>query len=272
MIRNNVVYANASVGIHLTGFTTPSRPRSSTTRSTSRRGTRSASRTTTTTPTSATTSFGPKAATTSPSTPAASRASRATTTTSIPRRRANWASGRAATFGRLVDWSYELGLDAHSFSADPQFVNPAGPDGILGYGVAGDGGLDDNFHVPASSPAVDRGNPAEYNFQEPPPNGDRIDLGAYGNTPGAAPSPGQLVQVPSPSGLEKLQDGQQVEITWRTAGLTLQRPVALIDAGSNTAVDNWGSDSLQILSGQLGFTPTPITQAIDTSGVAHPCR
>src|SRR6185369_8883921 len=37
------------------------------------------------------------------------------------------------TFDRLVDWSYELGIDAHSISADPKFANPPGPDGILGY-------------------------------------------------------------------------------------------------------------------------------------------
>ena len=36
-------------------------------------------------------------------------------------------------FHRLLDWSYELGLDRHSQSVDPQFVNPAGPDGVLGY-------------------------------------------------------------------------------------------------------------------------------------------
>ena len=36
-------------------------------------------------------------------------------------------------FNRLIDWSYELGLDRHSQSVDPQFVNPAGPDGVLGY-------------------------------------------------------------------------------------------------------------------------------------------
>ncbi len=36
-------------------------------------------------------------------------------------------------FSRLVDWSYELGLDRHSQSTNPQFVNATGPDGILGY-------------------------------------------------------------------------------------------------------------------------------------------
>ena len=61
---------------------------------------------------------------------AAKPASKATTTISTPRSKATSASGKA---GRSTAWSYELGLDAHSISADPKFVNPAGPDGILGY-------------------------------------------------------------------------------------------------------------------------------------------
>src|SRR5689334_16827837 len=36
-------------------------------------------------------------------------------------------------FGTLADWRYELGFDAHSLYGDPQFVSPAGPDGLLGY-------------------------------------------------------------------------------------------------------------------------------------------
>ncbi len=36
-------------------------------------------------------------------------------------------------FTTLADWRYELGFDWHSLYANPQFVSPAGPDGILGY-------------------------------------------------------------------------------------------------------------------------------------------
>ncbi|HEV8606351.1 MAG TPA: right-handed parallel beta-helix repeat-containing protein [Tepidisphaeraceae bacterium] len=39
----------------------------------------------------------------------------------------------------LADWRYELGLDAHSLSTDPQFVSPSGTDGIQG--LADFGGL-----------------------------------------------------------------------------------------------------------------------------------
>ena len=36
-------------------------------------------------------------------------------------------------FTALDDWFYELGLDAHSLDVDPKFINPAGPDGLLGF-------------------------------------------------------------------------------------------------------------------------------------------
>ncbi len=136
--------------------------------------------------------------------------------------------------------------------------------------VLGDTGLDDDFHLPAASPSVDRGNPADFSYAEPAPNGDRVDQGAYGNTPQAASSPSQLVQVLSPSGLEKLQVGQQVPILWRSAGLTPERPVALIDAGSSVPVENWAADTIRTFSHFPNYTPVPITQAINLSGVAHP--
>ena len=39
-------------------------------------------------------------------------------------------------FTSLSDWFYELGFDAHSLSADPQFIDPDGPDGLLGFSDA----------------------------------------------------------------------------------------------------------------------------------------
>jgi len=36
-------------------------------------------------------------------------------------------------FTDLADWFYELGFDQHSMIGDPQFVDPAGPDGIMGF-------------------------------------------------------------------------------------------------------------------------------------------
>jgi len=66
--------------------------------------------------------------------------------------------------------------------------------------VAGDGAADDNFRLQPGSPGVDRGEPHDYYFREPFPNGERIDVGAYGNTPQATASPAQMVQIVSPNG------------------------------------------------------------------------
>ena len=149
-------------------------------------------------------------------------------------------------FTSRVDWFYELGFDGHSQTADPLFVNPAGADGILGYSGGADHGQDDDFHLQSRSPAIDAGNPADSFFNEPTPNGDRINLGNYGNTAEATTSPAQSVQVLSPNGLEKFEVGQQVLIQWRSAGLTPSRPVALINAGG-PAVQNWLANSYQTI-------------------------
>ena len=47
-------------------------------------------------------------------------------------------SGKLALWGSRefttrVDWFYELGQDGHSQTTAPQFINPAGPDGVLGF-------------------------------------------------------------------------------------------------------------------------------------------
>ena len=313
------------------------------------------------------------------------------------------------SFADLADWYYELGLDPHSLTSDPQFVNPAGPDGVLGYSAApvgspqiidsssasgfstsgswttnsgagyegsyltapagdgsttaswtfsgltpgdtyqvavtwpgndypqgafdapftvldgnrpigfqqineestptsltsngtafqllgsfqitgttltvvlsneasgivqadavwlqqivGDHGADDNFHILPNSPAVDAGDPSSPFLEEPVPNGGRVDMGAFGNTSQANLSPPQLVQVLSPTtGLEKYQVGQQVTITWQTDGLTLERPVALIDTGGGP-VDNFSQD-LYRTDGGTGTVTT--TNPIDVSGM-----
>ena len=85
--------------------------------------------------------------------------------------------------------------------------------------VVGNGGADDDFHVAPGSPTIDAGNPASPVGQEPLPNGGRINLGSDGGTPQATPSQPQLLQVLSPRPLDKLQVGQQENITWQTGGL-----------------------------------------------------
>jgi hypothetical protein len=106
-------------------------------------------------------------------------------------------------FTSREDWFYEVGQDQHSLTANPRFVDASAED----------------FRLRGDSPALDRGDPISLYDNEPAPNGGRIDIGAYGNTADATASPTQLVQVLSPSGLEKIEHGQQVSLRWHSAGL-----------------------------------------------------
>jgi len=80
---------------------------------------------------------------------------------------------------------------------NPLFVDPDGSDNVLG----GDNWLDDDFHLKSTggsyhfgqwlfddedSPCVDAGNPTDDYSLEPEDNGDRINMGCYGNTPEAS--------------------------------------------------------------------------------------
>jgi len=60
----------------------------------------------------------------------------------------------------LSDWQTASGQDVHSSAADPLFIDVDGADNVLGYNTAGagyNGGLDDNFYLGKSSPAIDAG-------------------------------------------------------------------------------------------------------------------
>ncbi len=65
-----------------------------------------------------------------------------------------------ADFAGLADWAYELGLDTHSQSTDPRFVDPAGSDGVLGYqdgaGLLFEGFNNRDLSGPPAVTAVDR--------------------------------------------------------------------------------------------------------------------
>ena len=91
------------------------------------------------------------------------------------------------------DWQINSRLDPHSLDEDPLFVDPAGADGIIG----GDHGEDDDFHPRSTeesyyfggwqadgddSPCLNLGNPDNPYYYETAPNGNRVNMGAYGNT------------------------------------------------------------------------------------------
>ena len=74
----------------------------------------------------------------------------------------------------MAPWTAASGQDADSLFANPDFVDPNGADGILGYTPAAggyDGGKDDNFYLLANSPAIGNGT----NTDAPPTDitGDR---------------------------------------------------------------------------------------------------
>ncbi len=115
-----------------------------------------------------------------------------------------------------------------------------------------DGGVatDDDFHLQATSPGIDRGDPVTIYIEEPLPNGSRINVGAYGTTAEATQSAAEMVQVLSPNGLEKLEIGDNVAIDWRIAGLLQEEVALLLNVGSSDAVSdpllgNWLANQYQ---------------------------
>lgn len=90
-----------------------------------------------------------------------------------------WIGSDNGFWEHLVYWQRESGQDANSLSHEPLFVDEAGDDYRL---------QSVNEGAPDHSPAIDAGNPLSLFGNEPLPNGNRINLGAYGNTEVAAES------------------------------------------------------------------------------------
>jgi parallel beta-helix repeat protein len=70
----------------------------------------------------------------------------------------------------LAQWQAVSGMDANSISADPLFRDH----------------LVSDYHLSSASPAINAGDPAADYAREPQPNGNRINMGAYGGTSEAA--------------------------------------------------------------------------------------
>ncbi len=134
--------------------------------------------------------------------------------------------------------------------------------------IVGDAGADDNFHVRASSPTIDAGDPDSPAYNEPLPNGGRINLGFDGNTPQATTSPAQLFQVLAPNGLEKYVQGQQVDLQWRSDGLADLQNVLDINTGNAPAIGDFQANTDQL--GGYNFYDSSFTNPVDLSGVANP--
>lgn len=134
----------------------------------------------------------------------------------------------------------------------------------------GDYGTDDSFVLSATSPAIDSGHPDDLYFYESMPNGGRVNIGAGGNTPAAQTSPLQNLQVLSPNGLEKYEQGQGVTISVRSNGLRTQQPTVLLN-GASSALGPWSAGTAFQKSGSVSFANNEFaTATIDRSGVSDP--
>jgi hypothetical protein len=93
-----------------------------------------------------------------------------------------WAGHNNGIRATLTDWQ-NTGTDLHSISEDPQFVQVLNEDYHLQsregcYFEATSSWITNSVH----SPCIDIGDPDTAYINEPAPNGNRVNLGAFGNT------------------------------------------------------------------------------------------
>lgn len=84
-----------------------------------------------------------------------------------------------------------------NLDVDPDFVAPGHWEHALNPGMAVSPShtyaiwIDGDYHVNATSPCIDAGDPSATYDLEFDPNGERVNLGVYGNTPDATVTPGE---------------------------------------------------------------------------------
>ncbi len=83
---------------------------------------------------------------------------------------------------------YNVSPGSNDIQKNPLFINSANND----------------YHLQSSSPCIDAGDPSSNYSNEPQPNGNRINIGRYGNTSEATRSPGST-PTPSPTPIKKYQ-------------------------------------------------------------------
>ena len=180
----------------------------------------------------------------------------------------------------MLEWRKATGYDTHSFSADPLFVNPAGPDGVVG----GTNGLDDNFHLASTagsfkglpftalttagftadvshSPCIDAGLPASAIGSEQVPNGARINLGAFGGTADASLATGVLGVELGLVGNNSVLRGT-VPVCWWTHGPWQSNDTVRLEYSSNGGA-GWagipGAAALPFANGVFAWNTSTLT-------------
>ena len=97
----------------------------------------------------------------------------------------------SATIPSLSAWTLATGCDSNSLSDNPGFVDPTAGDfheknaNAMGRYLRGYGWTNDV----ETSVLIDAGDPASDYINEPEPNGSRINIGLYGNTPESSKKP-----------------------------------------------------------------------------------
>ena len=132
------------------------------------------------------------------------------------------------------------GVDGAEVIADAAFVQEVGINE----------GADDDFHLVASSPAIDAGNPASPFTTEPAPNGGRVNQGYDGDTPAAQTGGStQTLFVTNPAQYGKYEVGQLVPIDIAGDDLGQSQAVLLMAAGGGPIVNategNWQAGAFQ---------------------------
>lgn len=136
--------------------------------------------------------------------------------------------GQRRRFQRLINWQRDSGEDLYSTHANPRFANVAlgdfHPQSPFGRYVSGSGYTTNG--ADAYSPLLDLGDPALPFGLETSPNGQRIDIGLYGNAPESSLSStnGRLRVL-------TLNDGGAasglIELRWSASGVAMNHPVTL---------------------------------------------
>ena len=127
-------------------------------------------------------------------------------------------------FGDLYDWQVEAESDLHSLGStvldptldDPLFVDLAG----------------DDYHTSSGATSIDAGDPTTDFSLEPTNDGNRVNLGAYGNTPQATTSPAQRLEITEPNFYVDLVPSRTYDLKWESNNLgAVDLDIDLIQVG-----------------------------------------
>ena len=167
----------------------------------------------------------------------------------------------------FAGWQLQLGFDPHGLLLLPG--QPLFKDAPHG-----------DYTLAVGSPAIDRGDPTLSFTSEPAPNGGRIDIGAYGNTAEAGPSPAQEVEITSPAGPARYAIGDQLTINFSSSGIVSKTdlassptsfelanspaPILLINAGGNVLTGPAGTYLAD--ADRLNGQTEPVTASPSYSG------